>query len=80
VQAAISRNGVKSVAWKTEKSEGPFRCPGCAGEVILKKGKVKEHHYAHKPPCADLGFHLWTWGFRAPDRAAPTAGRGRPAS
>jgi competence protein CoiA len=50
VQAAISRDGVKSVAWKTEKSEGPFRCPGCTGEVILKKGKVKEHHYAHKPP------------------------------
>ncbi len=50
MQVAISKDGIKSVAWKTEKNEGPFTCPGCTGEVILKKGKMKEHHYAHRPP------------------------------
>ncbi len=50
MQVALSEAGVRCVAWITEKAEGPFSCPGCSGEVILKKGKIKEHHYAHKPP------------------------------
>jgi len=50
MQVALSETGVRCVAWKTEKVEGPFSCPGCFGEVILRKGKIREHHYAHKPP------------------------------
>lgn len=32
------------------KAEGPFSCPGCRNELILRKGKIKIHHFAHKPP------------------------------
>ena len=51
MQVALSSNDKKRcIAWKTEKGHGPFICPGCFGEVILKKGKIREHHFAHKPP------------------------------
>jgi competence protein CoiA len=50
MQVALSETGVRCVAWITEKAEGPFSCPICLGEVILRKGKIREHHYAHKPP------------------------------
>jgi len=43
-------NNARVYAWLTEKKQKPFYCPACAGEVILKKGKVREHHFAHKPP------------------------------
>jgi hypothetical protein len=26
-----------------------FRCPGCNEEVVLKKGDIYEHHFAHRP-------------------------------
>ena len=29
---------------------GEFRCPYCGKELILKKGQVVIHHFAHKPP------------------------------
>ena len=29
---------------------GEFRCPSCGKELILKKGQVVIHHFAHKPP------------------------------
>jgi hypothetical protein len=32
---------------------GPkFTCPNCKAPVILKKGRVRTHHFAHKPPTA----------------------------
>jgi competence protein CoiA len=40
----------RCIAFETEKSEAPFHCPSCEDEVILKKGKLREHHFAHKPP------------------------------
>jgi len=40
----------KVQARHSQKSEGPFQCPACQEEVILKKGKIKVHHFAHKPP------------------------------
>jgi competence protein CoiA len=47
---ALNQSKIRCLAWETEKSESPFFCPECHGEVIIKKGYVKEHHYAHKPP------------------------------
>ena len=47
---ASSKTQEKSLAWLTEKSQAPFSCPECNSEVILKKGKVRAHHFAHKPP------------------------------
>src|SRR5713226_3238327 len=40
----------KVLAWKEVKSNKPFFCPECIDEVILKKGAVRIHHFAHKPP------------------------------
>lgn len=34
----------------SEKSHGPFSCIGCGHELILKKGRIKIHHFSHKPP------------------------------
>lgn len=36
------------VAAYAERSDGPFYCPECAGAVVLKKGKVVVHHFAHE--------------------------------
>lgn len=46
--AALSKSNYKCLAWETEKVNGPFFCPVCQGQVVLKKGKIKEHHYAHR--------------------------------
>lgn len=46
---ASSKTNEENLAWLTEKKDGPFFCPECEAEVILKKGKVKAHHFAHKP-------------------------------
>jgi competence protein CoiA len=40
---------VRKVAFETDKHEKPFFCPACSKEVILKKGNVREHHFAHVP-------------------------------
>ena len=50
MQTALNPSRGKCLAWETEKNEGPFNCPGCNGIVLLKKGKIREHHFAHKPP------------------------------
>jgi len=50
MQTSLDQNHRLCLAWKTEKNEGPFKCPECNRPTILKKGKVKEHHFAHVPP------------------------------
>ena len=40
----------KVFAKDCEKEEGPFFCIGCKKELVLKKGRIKVHHFAHKPP------------------------------
>lgn len=49
---AINAQQKKCIAWQVEKKEKPFYCPKCNGEVILKKGNVKIHHFAHKSPIS----------------------------
>lgn len=40
-------------AWSAEK--GPaYICPNCRKEMILRKGQVVTHHFAHKPPVTCL--------------------------
>lgn len=42
------------IAWEVSKHDGPFTCPECHHAVLLKKGTIKIHHFAHVPPinCA----------------------------
>lgn len=39
----------RNLAWLTEKSQSPFFCAECNAEVILKKGRIRAHYFAHKP-------------------------------
>lgn len=40
----------KVFARRSTKLETPFFCPDCEREVSLRKGNIKAHHFAHKPP------------------------------
>lgn len=52
--SAVDASGLSHFAPTTAKSIGPFFCPECKAPLILKKGTVVVHHFAHKPPveCA----------------------------
>jgi competence protein CoiA len=52
--AAEAQSSERVVAFSTPRSAGPFSCPECGAEVIIKKGKVRIHHFAHrtKSQCA----------------------------
>lgn len=47
-------DSAKVLARNSEKPEAPFLCPRCRRELVLRKGRIKVHHFAHKPPvtCA----------------------------
>src|SRR5215469_18611756 len=37
------------LAWEVTKGDGPFTCPECKASVLLRKGEIKIHHFAHIP-------------------------------
>jgi hypothetical protein len=39
-------------AYLSSKAHGPFKCPDCGDEVILKTGKRTVNHFAHVNPLA----------------------------
>lgn len=45
------------IGWEAEKNGSAFSCPQCKDQVILKKGKVYVHHFAHRPgsQCPNAG-------------------------
>jgi competence protein CoiA len=45
-----AEDNLKVFASNSEKAQGPFHCPGCKHELVLRKGNIKVHHFAHKPP------------------------------
>jgi len=47
---ASSTTQERNTARNTEKVQGPFFCPECQAEVVLKKGPKRAHHFSHKPP------------------------------
>jgi competence protein CoiA len=50
-------SGLKILARDAQREQAPFTCPGCAAEVILRKGPIRIHHFAHKAPTScRLGF------------------------
>ncbi len=50
LSAVRSTHSEKQLAREAERGLGPFHCPLCEKEVILRKGRIKIHHFAHKPP------------------------------
>lgn len=44
------QDNVKVFASNSDKAQGPFLCPGCKHELVLRKGRIKVHHFAHMPP------------------------------
>lgn len=40
----------KVQARDTSKAEEPFTCPTCNKEVVIHKGRIRIHHFKHKPP------------------------------
>ena len=49
---SAKRPGSQLLAREVEKDMGPFLCPSCQAEVVLRKGAVRIHHFAHKPPAS----------------------------
>ena len=48
---SIQKNtNIKVCAEDVEKNDAPFQCPQCGCETIIKKGRVKTAHFAHKTP------------------------------
>ena len=43
---------VKVLARRCERDEAPFSCPKCKCEVVIRKGSIRVHHFAHKPPVS----------------------------
>src|SRR5258708_27298285 len=50
--SAYNANRKQVMACDVTKADGPFTCPECQGEVILKQGTEKVPHFAHVPPFA----------------------------
>lgn len=48
--SACNPAGRSLVAWEAIKDDGPFTCPECRAPVLLRKGEIKIHHFAHIPP------------------------------
>lgn len=46
---AKAAKGTTAYAPEVEKGDGPFTCPGCGAAVVLKKGEINIHHFAHRP-------------------------------
>lgn len=46
---ALSKDGVFTLGRDASKVSGPYFCSFCHEEMILKKGMVKVHHFAHYP-------------------------------
>lgn len=47
--SAHNRSG-DVLASQVTKGDSPFTCPMCHAGVLVKKGRVKIHHFAHIPP------------------------------
>lgn len=40
----------KVFAISSQREDAPYVCIGCGVDLVLKKGRIKIHHFAHKPP------------------------------
>jgi hypothetical protein len=49
LKTGSSSDNTKIFANASITADGPFSCPGCRSELILRKGKIKTHHFAYNP-------------------------------
>src|SRR5580704_15850230 len=47
LRAIRKSNGETVEAWSQKESSGPFACPSCGSEVILRGGRRRLDHFAH---------------------------------
>lgn len=45
--SAYDKNGEDVIAREVTRELGPFSCPECGERVVVKKGPIKAHHFAH---------------------------------
>lgn len=50
--SAIKESDETVMAWEITREDGPFFCPECEEEVILKKGFIILPHFAHYPEAS----------------------------
>ncbi len=50
--SAIKESDETVMAWEVEREDGPFFCPECEEEVILKQGSIVLPHFAHFPEAS----------------------------
>ena len=50
--ALRTSDSVKVLARSSAKADAPFMCPACNREVVLHKGLIRIHHFAHKARVA----------------------------
>jgi len=43
-------NGEVAIAYSESKANAPFLCPECNEEVVLRSGRVRVNHFAHRIP------------------------------
>ena len=46
---AYDQQGTLMIARDVTRKQGPFFCPECGEQVVLKKGSFMAHHFAHRP-------------------------------
>lgn len=49
LKAIRSKDRAKVYAFRVEKIEAPFLCPECGENLVVHKGQIKIHHFAHRP-------------------------------
>ena len=47
--SAFNEQGTLVIAWNSTRDQGPFFCPECKRQVVVKKGQFIVHHFAHIP-------------------------------
>jgi len=59
VPVGVSPSG-ELVPARKAKGEVSYRCPGCGGPLLLRKGEIRSAHFAHKPEAhcaAETALH-----------------------
>ena len=50
LKAIRSRDQKRVLAIDVARDDAPFHCPNCREDVVIKKGRIVTHHFAHAPP------------------------------